>query len=109
LGGWQRHSENSLDFNSPTYQDMMFFHPFVRRAFFDTGNSSAEHEALVHRYVIHAPSGTRLYYEAEDGGGVSARVEVTDLRLLIFGNGGATISRKERWPSRRARPTLLDE
>ena len=65
----------------------MFFHPFVRRAFFDTGDSNAEHEALIHRYVIHAPAGTRLYYEAEDGGGVSARVEVTDLRLLMFANG----------------------
>jgi hypothetical protein len=37
--------------------------------------------------VIHAPAGTRLYYEAEDGGGVSARLEVTDLRLLMFANG----------------------
>ncbi len=87
LGGWQRHSENSLDFISPTYQDMMFFHPFVRRAFFDTGDSNAEHEALIHRYVIHPPAGTHLYYEAKDGGGVSARVEVTDLRLLMFANG----------------------
>ncbi len=87
LGGWHRHSENSLDFNSNTYQDMMFFHPFVRRAFFDTGDSNAEREALIHRYVIHPPAGTRLYYEAEDGAGVSAKVEVTDLRLLMFANG----------------------
>jgi hypothetical protein len=87
LGGWHRHSESSFDFNSPTYQDMMFFHPFVRRAFFDTGDSNAEHEALIHRYVIHVPAGKRLYYEAEDGSGESARVDVTDLRLLMFANG----------------------
>src|SRR6201999_845916 len=53
----------------------------------DTGGSNADHEALIHRYVIHAPANTRLYYEAEDGGGVSTRVEVTDLRLLMFANG----------------------
>src|ERR1700733_7952594 len=87
LGGWRRHSESSFDFNSPTYQDMMFFHPFVRRAFFDTGDANPEHEALIHRYVMHAQPGSRLYYEAEDDGGESARVEVTDLRLLMFGNG----------------------
>ena len=87
LGGWHRHSESSIDLNAPTYQDMMFFHPFVRRAFFDTGDANAEHEALTHRYVIHPPAGTRLYYEAEDDGGSAARVEVTDLRLLMFANG----------------------
>ena len=87
LGGWHRHSESSVDLNAPTYQDMMFFHPFVRRAFFDTGDANAEHEALTHRYVIHPPAGTRLWYEAEDDGGSAARVEVTDLRLLMFANG----------------------
>ena len=87
LGGWHRHSESSLDFTSPTYQDMMFFHPFVRRAFFDTGESNADHEALIHRFVIHTPAGNRLYYEAEDDGGSAAKVEVTDLRLLMFANG----------------------
>jgi hypothetical protein len=87
LGGWRRHSESSLDFHSPTYQDMMFFHPFVRRAFFDTGDANPEHEALIHRYVIHPAPGSRLVYEAEDDGGESAQVEVTGLRLLLFANG----------------------
>jgi CorA-like Mg2+ transporter protein len=87
LGGWQRHSETSMSFSSPTYQDMMFFHPFVRRAFFDTGDSNREHASLTHRYVVHNAPGSRLFYEAEDDCGVSARVEVTDLRLLLFGNG----------------------
>jgi hypothetical protein len=92
LGGWRRHSETSLDFNSPTYQDMMFFHPFIRRAFFDTGDSNPEQQALIHRYVIHAGPGSRLYYEAEDDSGESARVEVTDLRLLLFANGVAILA-----------------
>jgi hypothetical protein len=39
LGGWQRHPDNCLDFHSSAYEDMMFFHPFVRKAFFDTGDS----------------------------------------------------------------------
>jgi hypothetical protein len=92
LGGWVRHSENSLDLRSPTYQDMMFFHPVVRRAFFDTGDANPDHEPLMHRYVIHAAPGSRLYYEAEDGNGLSARVEITDLRLLMFGNGVAILN-----------------
>jgi hypothetical protein len=86
LGGWQRHSETAFDVKSPTYQDMMFFQPFVRRAFFDTGASNPQQEALTHRYVIRIPPESRLYYEAE-GAGESARVQITDLRLLIFGNG----------------------
>ena len=86
LRRWQRHAENCLDIYSSTYQDMMFFHPFVRKAFFDTGNSNRDHEALVHRYVIRAEPGARLFYEAEDGGGESAKVEVTELKLLMFAN-----------------------
>ncbi len=87
LGGWRRHSENSLDFNASTYHDMMFFHPFVRRAFFDTGDADLEHEALIHRYVMNTPPGSRLYYEAEDDTGEAVRIEVTDLQLLMFANG----------------------
>jgi hypothetical protein len=87
LGSWHRHSENSSDVKSPTYQDMMFFHPFVRRAFFDTGDANPDHEALVHRYVLHPPEGSRLCFEAEDATGHSAKVTVTDLRLLMFANG----------------------
>jgi CorA-like Mg2+ transporter protein len=92
LGGWRRHSETSLDFNSPTYQDMMFFHPFIRRAFFDTGDIDSEQQSLIHRYVIHAAPDSRLFYEAEDGCGQSAKVEITDLRLLVFANGIAILN-----------------
>ena len=66
---------------------MIFFHPFIRRAFFDIGDASPEHEALVHRYVIPFQPGSRLFYEAEDKGGESANVEITELGLLIFANG----------------------
>jgi CorA-like Mg2+ transporter protein len=92
LGKWQRHSETSVDFNSPTYQDMMSFHPFVRRAFFDTGGSNPKHETLTHRYVIRMAPGSRLFYEGEDDSGESAKVEITDLRLLMFANGVAILT-----------------
>ena len=92
LGGWQRRPESSVDFHSPAYEDMMFFHPFVRKAFFDTGDSDRDHEALVHRYVIPTKAGSRLFYEAEDGYGESAKVEITDLGLLIFANGIGILS-----------------
>jgi hypothetical protein len=92
LGGWQRHSESALDLSSSTYEDMMFFHPFVRRAFFDAGDADLQHEALTHRYVIRNAPGCRLFYEASDDNGQSAKLEITDLRLLIFGNGVAILT-----------------
>jgi CorA-like Mg2+ transporter protein len=87
LGGWQRSPQSHFDLRAPAYQDMVFFHPFVRRPFFDAGNTSRDHEALVHRYLIHLEPGGRLLYEAEDIRGACASVEVTDLRLLLFANG----------------------
>jgi hypothetical protein len=87
LGGWQRSPEKEFDLHSPAYQDMVFFHPFVRRAFFDTGNVSRDHDALLHRYVIRPEPGGRLWYEAEDLSGAHASVEITDLILLLFANG----------------------
>jgi hypothetical protein len=92
LGSWQRHPESSMDFHSLAYEDMMFFHPFIRKAFFDTGDSDRDNEALVHRYVIPARPDSRLFYEAEDCGGESARVEITNLTLLIFANGIGILS-----------------
>ncbi len=92
LGGWKRQPETCLDFRSQAYEDMMFFHPFIRESFFDSGNSNAEHETLVHRYVIQPQAGSRLFYEAEDGGGESAKVEITELRLLMFANGIAILT-----------------
>lgn len=87
LRGWQRAPHKRFDIRSPAYQDMLFFHPFVRRVFFDTGNLDTEHEALVHRYVIPIGPDSHLFYEAEDVSGKFVRVCVTDLRLLMFANG----------------------
>lgn len=92
LGKWQRHAQSGADFHSPAYEDMMFFHPFVRKAFFDTGVSDPQNEALMHRYIIPARPDSRLFYEAEDCCGEFARVEVTSLELLIFANGVAILS-----------------
>ncbi len=84
---WRRSCQTSFDLRSPAYQDMVFFHPFIRRAFFDTAATTGKHDALVHSYSLESPSGSRLFYIAEDIGGSSAEVEVTSVRLLLFGNG----------------------
>jgi len=47
LGGWKRASHDRFDLDSPSYQDMVFFHPFVRRVFFDTGNHDRDDEAKI--------------------------------------------------------------
>ena len=59
----------------------------MRRAFFDTGDANADHEALTHRYVIHHAGGYSLVLRSGGRRGLAARVEVTDLRLLMFANG----------------------
>jgi hypothetical protein len=87
LGGWRRTRLERFDISSPAYQDMVFFHPFVRRSFFDTGLQSGDHEVLLHSYSIEPPAGSRLYYEGEDTNGCSAKVEITDLVLQLFANG----------------------
>jgi hypothetical protein len=92
LGQWQRHGESSINFYSSAYEDMMFFHPFIRKAFFDTGASDRENETLVHRYILPTKPGSRLFYEAEDCCGESAKVEITSLELLVFANGVVILS-----------------
>jgi len=90
LGPWQRAAYSRFDMDSQAYQDMVFFHPFVRRVFFDTADSHApagEKEALLRCYAIPIPEGTKLWYQAQDQKGRCATVEVTDLRLFLFANG----------------------
>ncbi|HUQ91496.1 MAG TPA: CorA family divalent cation transporter, partial [Bryobacteraceae bacterium] len=71
--------------------DMVFFHPFVRRVFFDTAGASASGESLLRCY--HIPlEGKRLCFEAEDIKGRSAKTDVTDLRLFLFANGIGILS-----------------
>jgi hypothetical protein len=72
---------------------MVFFHPFVRREFFDTGDgTSTVSEALIRTYSIPAGNGGKLWLEAADRKGRCARVEVTDLRLFLFANGVGILS-----------------
>jgi hypothetical protein len=95
LGPWRRAAYHSFDMNSRAYQDMVFFHPFVRRIFFDIGESvdtRSEDESLLHCYELNAPAGAKLWFEAGDAKGREASVEVTDLRLLMFANGIGILS-----------------
>ncbi len=95
LGRWSRSPYRRFDMDSPAYQDMVFFHPFVRRVFFDSAELSAaggEHESLLHCYTIPIKEGQKIFYEAEDVKGRSGSVEVTDLRLMMFANGVGILS-----------------
>jgi hypothetical protein len=95
LGPWQRDSYRRFDLDSFAYQDMVFFHPFVRRVFFDTGDSfaaeSGEKENMLRCYQIPLThleeTGRKLIFEASDARGRSAAVRVSDLRLFLFANG----------------------
>ncbi|MBM3810087.1 MAG: hypothetical protein FJW20_00460 [Acidimicrobiia bacterium] len=95
LGTWQRSVYKDFDMGSPAYQDMVFFHPFVRRVFFDTGEITGnrpDHESLLRCYQIQAGQEQHLYFAAEDTKGRKARLEITDLRLYLFANGIGVLS-----------------
>jgi len=94
VGVWRRATYTRFDADSPAYQDMVFFHPIVRRVFFDAADPAAEdeHEPLVHCYEMPVPAGCRLWLEAEDRKGRQAAVEFTDLRLFLFANGIGVLS-----------------
>lgn len=95
LGPWRRAAYTRFDMDSPAYQDMVFFHPIVRRVFFDAADTSAaagEQEALLHCYEIPIPDRTKVWLEAEDVKGRQDAVEVTELRLFLFANGIGILS-----------------
>lgn len=95
LGCWRRDPYVRFDMDSPAYQDMVFFHPYVRRVFFDTGEVAQpgeERDALLCCYTIPIPAGRKLWFCAEDVKGRSASVEVTDLRMFLFANGIGILS-----------------
>jgi hypothetical protein len=95
LGYWRRDPFGHFDMDSTAYQDMVFFHPYVRRVFFDIGevtNRNEEREALLCCYTIPIPKGKTLWFQAEDINGRSASVQVTDLRLFLFANGVGILS-----------------
>jgi hypothetical protein len=95
LGCWQRAAYARADMDSPAYQDMIFFHPFVRRVFFDISDKSAaagEREALIRCYRIPLDGSRTVWYRAEDARGRRAAMQVTDLRLFLFANGMGILS-----------------
>ncbi len=95
LGCWRRDPYTRFDMDSPAYQDMVFFHSYVRRVFFDTGevfNKKEEREALLCCYSIPIPAGKKLWFCAEDVKGRSASAQITDLRLFLFANGIGILS-----------------
>lgn len=95
LGRWQRDPFRRFDMDSFAYQDMVFFHPFVRRVFFDVGDgiggAEGPPENMLRVYTIPlahlGETGRKLIYYAADSRGRSASVRVTDLRLFMFANG----------------------
>jgi hypothetical protein len=89
---WKRAAYTQFDLGSRAYQDMIFFHPIVRRVFFDTSGQEGSREALLRCYTMTAPVGGKLYYEVEDNRGGKASVEITDLRLFLFANGIGILS-----------------
>jgi hypothetical protein len=93
LGGWRRASYDRFDMDSPAYQDMVFFHPFVRRVYFDTkGMSGLDQETLIRVYDMPVPEGETLRWRAEDVRGRNAEAPITDLRLFLFANGVGILS-----------------
>ncbi len=95
LGCWRRDPLRRFDMDSDAYQDMVFFHPYVRRVFFDIGEMTSrneEREALLCCYTIPVPPGKKLFFYAEDVQGHSASVQITDLRLFLFANGVGILS-----------------
>jgi hypothetical protein len=93
LGPWKRDSYTRFDLDSQAYQDMVFFHPFMRRVFFDiqTANGKSD-EGLLRCYVMSVPEGSKLWFEACDAHGGFAAIEITDLRLFMFANGMGVLS-----------------
>jgi hypothetical protein len=95
LGCWRREPYGRFDMDSPAYQDMVFFHPYVRRVFFDTGEvttQAGEREALLCCFSMPMPDGRKIWFTAEDVKGRSASVQITDLRLFLFANGIGILS-----------------
>lgn len=115
LGRWQRSAYTSFGLDSPAYQDMVFFHPVVRRIYFDAVGMNAgewhgeeiggEGESLLRFYRMPLPVGRRATLRAIDDRGRSEEVELKDLRMILFANGIGILSiGVDAWriPARRA-------
>lgn len=86
---WKRASYSRFDLESEAYQTMVFFHPFVRRVFFDVRTASGESESLVNCYEAGCSG---LVYQVEDTEGRSASLPLSELRLFLFANGIGILS-----------------
>jgi hypothetical protein len=94
IGPWQRASYTSFDLEADAYQTMVFFHPFVRRVFFDAHDpktGSGREESLLNCYEINLRN-KRVMLRATDARGRNAEVQITDLRLFLFANGIGILS-----------------
>ena len=69
---------------------MVFFHPFVRRVFFDTKTGDQATQLRVFEILL--PETLPLLWEAHDVRGRACSVPVTDLRLFLFANGVGILS-----------------
>ncbi|HMG01672.1 MAG TPA: DUF4231 domain-containing protein [Edaphobacter sp.] len=92
LGSWTRDAYTTFDSDSQAYQDMIFFHPFMRRVFFDIRSDVPSEEALFRCYSLPNPHNSSLWYEVKDFSGAGMKIEVTDLRLFLFANGIGILS-----------------
>ena len=93
LGPWRRDAYRRFDFDSDAYQNMVFFHLFMRRVFFDIETPSGSNgEGLLRCYTLPVPSESELYIQANDVHGLSTKSRVTDLRLFLFVNGMGILS-----------------
>jgi hypothetical protein len=92
ISPWRRSAYSRFDMDAPAYQDMVFFHPFVRRVFFDTREEPGEKESLLRAYMMPLAEGDKLRFCIEDVKGRCASAEITDLRLFLFANGIGILS-----------------
>lgn len=95
LGGWWRSAYDRFDLSSPAYQDMVFFHPFVRRVYFDSRNiedGGSSRQALMRCYAVSLDPNQPLTWSVDDSRGRSASAQITDLRLFLFANGMGILS-----------------
>jgi hypothetical protein len=95
LGGWRRSAYDRFDLASPAYQDMVFFHPFVRRVFFDSRNiedGGNSRQALMRCYATPIDPAQPLTWTIEDARRRQTTAGISDLRLFLFANGIGILS-----------------
>lgn len=91
VGPWKRATYTQFGIDSRAYQDMVFFHPYVRHVFFDAArkegdNSEEEWESLIRVYEIDVED-KKLFLRGSDGRGARPDLQITSLRLFLFANG----------------------